>query len=167
MKKFLSLVMLILVLSTLFGCGGQGSSPEALIDHYLAAVQEKDYEAIWDMLPEPIQEYAIEEGIVDDKDEALDYIAFALNDYYWLAALDLPSRSEFTVTIDSSEEDDGKELQSYMKSCGVKMAVDATYYAECTITADEAEEDGSFYLIKYRGDWYLASVVGDDEFFEY
>lgn len=170
MKKLCAFLAVLLLLSALAGCGGQSKNdtPEALIQNYLTAVQNKDFEAIWDMIPGKIQDYAKEENIIKDKKDGLDYIYYAVNDYYWLVELDLPARKNFTLEILGTQEEDKQSVQKYLANKGVRLVVEEALGVLCRITADgEVTQEASFFLIKTGDGWYLTSVVGDDEIFEY
>ena len=151
----------------------QHSSQEELILDYLDAVQDKNYEAIWDMIPIQIQEYAVEQGIVKDREDGIDFVYFGVNDYYWLRELDLPSHEEYSIEIleqhDSDKnDDDALRIQRGLSNLGIQMVIEGISYWKVSIAADhDTIVDASFFMIKTRDQWYLTSVVGDDELVEY
>ena len=171
MKKMRKTVLVILILAAfaLSGCGAEAKNPDpqALIGNYLTAVQNNDYEAIWSMVPEKIREYAIEQGIIEDKEDGLDYICFAVYDYYWLDAIDLPACESFAFEITEEYEEDASSLQKYLAKHKIRLDVEEARWVGCTVTAEERTQECSFYLIKTAGEWGMVSVVGDDELFEY
>ncbi len=170
MKKQCSILAVLMLLSVLGGCGSlsKNDTPEALIQNYLTAVKDRDFEAIWDMIPEKIRDYAIEKEIIKDKKDGLDYIYYAVNDYYWLVKLDLPARKEFDLEILGTQEEDKQSVQKYLANKGIRLVVEEALGIGCLITVDgKVTQEASFFLIKSGDTWYLTSVVGDDEIFEY
>ena len=169
MKKAAVLLAVLILLSALTGCSAEikNDTPEALIQNYLNAVKDKDYEAIWNMIPSKIQDYAIDRNIIADKEDGLDYIYYAVNDYYWLVSLDLPSRDHYSFEIIEVYTEDKHNIQQYLTNNGIKLVVEEAQFVECSITAGDIQQDASFFLIKSGDFWYMASVVGDDEIFVY
>ena len=169
MKRTLCFVMAAVVLCLLAGCSAapDRDNPEALIEYYLTAVQKKDYGAIWDMIPVKIQDYAIEKKIIADKEDGLDYIYYAVNDYYWLVALELPKCDGFSVEILGTQTEDHQRVQQYLANKGIRLVVEDALGVACAVTAGGKTQEASFFLIQTGGAWYLTSVVGDDEVFEY
>ena len=55
----------------------KNDTPEKLAASYVAAIANKDYEAIWNMMPEAIQTHALEK-YVNTKEEALNYIKYSV-----------------------------------------------------------------------------------------
>lgn len=168
MKKILMLLVAVIMLSTICSCGSNKDTEiEELLGDYITAVRTNDHEAIWNMLPLQIQDYAIENGIVENKEGALDYIAFALTDYYMFEELALPSRDKVSFNITKIFKEDISEAQAHLDENGVLMTVEDACFVEFVITADNEEDDADFYLIKSNDKWYLTSVIGDDELFKY
>ena len=137
-------------------------TPSDLIRDYFQALHDKEYEKIWDMLPEKIREYAYEQGIAEDAEDGADYTAICTNEYYWLKELDLPSRDTFSFDITEEYEEDGRNTERYLLREGINIELDGDAYLEVTVTADDVQTSGSFYLAKADGQWYLLSVVGND-----
>ena len=141
MKRIALILALLLVLSCLMGCGSaKNKTPEDLIDHFLTAVQEQDYEAIWGMIPKEIQNYAIDKGFIQNKADGLRYIAFAVNDYYWLESLNLPSRRNVSFRILECHEENAAEVQAYLMEDGVRLTVDDCVFIKLEVTADGVTE---------------------------
>lgn len=165
---FYCILMLVLLLP---GCASKEKSydtPEELIQDYLKAVQNEDYEKIWSLIPKQIQEYAIDQEIISNKEDGLEYIEYAVNDYHWLVEVDLPEQNKFTFEITKSGEEDAKRVQNYLKHEGIKIVVKEAAYDVVLIKLDNGDEiEAAFFMIKTNDSWYLTSVVGDDEIFEY
>lgn len=144
-------------------------TPEALIGSYLKAVQEREYEVIWNMIPVQIQNYAIANGIIRDKQDGLDFIRFALNDYSVIAEMDLPSRQNiqfWSAVVDIAE--DVAVLRAFFKENRVYIVPQELLVMKIAIEADGIQS--VFYmegLIRIDDGWYLVSVVGEDELFGY
>ena len=170
MKKCILVILSVAILLSLAGCGGaKNASPEDLIQNFLTAVKEKDYEAIWNMVPEEVQDYAVKEGIIQDKADGLRFIAFAVNDYYWLEDLDLPSCSSFSFRVleNHTHEEDVEEIREWLNEYGIKLSVNDCVFMRIEVTADGRSEETWMFLVKSGSEWYMLSVVGDDEIFEY
>ena len=172
MKKILSILMIIILSISASGCSvlsGKGAdSPEELVENYLAAVADEDYEAIWDMLPKQIQNYALKNRMIINKEQGLNYIAYAVNDYYWLRQMNLPYRDDYKLDIEEINELDIDEGKEYLDSVGLNILITEAVSVYFTVEVDDYYEyDADIYAIKSGGKWYLLSVAGDDEVFVY
>lgn len=183
MKRVISFILATLMLFVLCACKREAETgpagyetPEALVDAYLHAVATKDYSAIWDMIPPAIQDYAIQAGIIKDREDGLDYIKFAVNDYHWLFDANLPAQESYSYEIGDMVESTREEMKDaqdafnneYKPTSNRLVLEGAVYIKSITITLDDGSTvDGSFWTIKTDGQWYITSVVGDDESFEY
>lgn len=80
----------------------------------------------------------------------------------------LPEQNKFTFEIIKSGEEDAKRVQEYLKQEGIKIIVTEAAYDVVLIQFDNGDEiEADFFMIKTNDSWYLISVVGDDEIFEY
>lgn len=166
-KLFAAALALVMLLLAGCGAGEKNDTPEALVQNYLHAVQARDYEAIWEMIPDGIRRFAMNEGIIANKEDGLDYICRAVYDYYWLAELDLASHESFSVEITQKAEEDTDFLNRALGKAGVRLSADEALFVKCAVTAGETVQEGGIFMIRSSGAWHLISVVGDDEFFEY
>jgi len=173
MKKVFACLLAALVLLT--GCGKEKEAEKyrygtmkELAESFLTAVAREDYAAIWDMLPEAIQEWAIEEEIIRDEADGLSYIRYALEDYYWLKEADLPNCESYAVGAIETGEEDANGVWKYLRDEGVQMGVDEAGGCRFTIEKPDGQQvEGSLFAIRTGDRWYLTSVAGDDEIFEY
>ena len=169
---------LICVILAFSGCAASGSviktssrqTEEDLLQAFLDAEHDKNYEAVWDLIPKQIQEYGIDAEIVKDREDGIYFAYYGANDYYWLRELDLPSHETFTFEVKDKHESDAEEAERIQKGLaneGVRIVIEAVSYLEIAVTADDTTVDAGIFMIKTGGEWYLTSVVGDDEMVKY
>ena len=167
MKKYVALFLAMTMMFALCACGSavNNKTPEKLIESYLTAVKDRDYEAIWNMLPKEIQDYAIREDYINNKDEGVNYIRRAIKEDLVFASLDLPSCKTFSFRI--VERYPGDEYsQEYCDEEGVRLTIDGDEFIKAVITADGKEQEAWFWVIKVKNAWYLTSATGNDTIFE-
>ena len=104
MKRILALSLAVITLLALCACGSTPASdgyntPEELVEAYLNAVIDKNYEVIWNMLPKEVQDYAIDTGIIKDKEDGLKRIEYAISVCNWLVDLNLSNKESFDFEI--------------------------------------------------------------------
>jgi len=167
-KRVIGLLLALLV--CLCACGAaKPQTPEVLIGSYLTAVAKEDYEAVLGMLPEEIVTYGME-YLEGGKQDVLDYIEYALNDYYWLVKADLPRHPDFTWQTTDCYEYSQEEIDRLRKNLereGWRLPLRGVAEAEAEINTGSETVKGSFYMIELGDGWYLISVAGDDEVFKY
>ena len=141
---------------------------EELIGSFLNAVKNQDYEEIWSMIPEEICDYAVQKEIIADREDGLNYIEHAVNDYYWVADADMTNREEFSLVIDESFQENAEGLEDYLEQRGLELSADEAVSIAFTICTEGMHNvSGSMYAFRRENRWYMISVVGDDEMFKY
>ena len=183
MKRVLAISLAVITLLALCACGSTSApdgynTPEELVEAYLNAVIDKNYEVIWNMLPKEVQDYAIDTGIIKDKEDGLKRIEYAVSVCDWLVDLNLSSKESFDFEIlynqtdlfpfyDELDVETHKEWQDNIyDEYGLRIVLDGIGLVEVDIQAGDTYGWWECALIKCDGKWYLTSITGDDIIFD-
>ena len=75
---------------------------------------------------------------------------------------------DYLDAVQDKNDDDALRIQRGLSNLGIQMVIEGISYGKVSIAADhDTIVDASFFMIKTRDQWYLTSVVGDDELVEY
>ena len=184
MKRVLAISLAVITLLALCACGSTSApdgynTPEELVEAYLNAVIDKNYEVIWNMLPKEVQDYAIDTGIIKDKEDGLKRIEYAVSVCDWLVDLNLSSKESFDFEIlynqtdlfpfyDELDVETQKEWQDNIyDEYGLRIVLDGGGYGFVEIETDDTYEYWYCSFFKCGGKWYLLSITGDDTIFDW
>ena len=169
MRKIAFFLLAALLLSA---CSMQpvsgAKTPEELTEKYLAAIMNEKYEAVLNLLPAEIIEYG-KSYLEGDIEDVVDFVRYAAYDYYWLAQLSTHKSYTYEISAIGSEFPESAKKESVLlEEDGVCLYAQDIAGIELTVTAaDEEPVEGSLFILKIEGRWYLMSVAGDDEIFVY
>ncbi len=152
-------VVVVILGIILFGGRGYKATAEAFLDAQFAA----DAEAIFELIPQEMIDYAMEQEGYDDEDyrdlvnELEDTIQNQLDDLDaylgvgWTASYEIVDSED----IDGSDFDD--IVDAYEEEADIQVSAAKTVEAEITITADETESNVTqdLALIKVGRSWYI------------
>lgn len=186
MKKISFIVAVILLISILAGCGSSNNAVEKFARNYLDKSVNLDFEGIWNMLPTQIQDYAVREGIVKNKSDAINYIrehTSLLNYITRIATSYNEERFTVELVIDSIDilpldNDDARLLQVRLENEDINLKISSVYNAFCKYHINIGKINDSSYnnniedeemellIIKSSGKLYLISTLGKDWIFK-
>lgn len=161
-------VAAVAVIALVIGLFG-GRSYKATVDKFFEAQFAADAEAIFELLPEKVVSYALEEEGYDDDEldemieemdedlqDELDYIERYLGEG-WTVSYEI-------LTVEDVSGDDLDDLKDEYEDLDVKVSAAKTVEIEMTIVAGETETSNSMdvSVIKVGRSWYLdaASMGG-------
>lgn len=154
-------VAAIALIIFLFG----GRSYKATVDKFFEAQFAADAEALFELLPEKVVSYALEEEGYDDDEldemieeldeelqDELDYIERYLGEG-WTVSYEI-------MTVEDVSGDDFDDLKDEYEDLDVKVSAAKTVEIEMTIVAGETETSNSMdvSIIKVGRSWYLDAV---------
>lgn len=154
----------VLVAALFVGLFG-GRSYKKTVDKFITATFEADAESMFELLPEKMIDYALEEEgydddeldeFIDEGNEELEYAIEQIERYYgedWKI-------SHKIINVEDVKERSLKRLKDDYEDVGVKVSGAKTIEIELTITADETEASNSMEIsvIKVGRSWYLDMV---------
>ncbi len=190
MKRILAISLAVITLLALCACGSTNevsptptpdgyNTPEELVEAYLNAVIDKNYEVIWNMLPKEVQDYAIDTGIIKDKEDGLKRIEYAISVCDWLVDLNLANKESFDFEIlynqndmfsfyDELDAETQKRAQDNLyDEYGLRIVLDGGGFGIVDIQTDDTYESWDCEFFKCDGKWYLFSITGDDTIFDW
>lgn len=160
-------VLVVLLGVFLFG----GRSYKATIEKFVDAQFDADAEAIFDLMPEKMIDYTLEQDGYDsdDLDDLIDDANEELQDQ--LDSLDRYLGEGWKVTYEIVDEEDVKgddldDIKDAYEDADVKVSAAKNVEIVLTVTADETEDSNSLdvSVIKVGRSWYL-DVMGMGSFF--
>lgn len=151
-------VLIVLLGVFLFG----GRSYKATIEKYVDAQFDADAKAIFDLMPEKMISYALEQDGYDS-DDLDDLIGDANEDLQdQLDSLDSYLGEGWKVTYEIVDEEDVRgddldDIKDAYEDADVKVSAAKNIEIELTVTADETESSNSLdvSVIKVGRSWYL------------
>lgn len=158
-------VLLVVLFVGLFG----GRSYKKTVDMFITATFEADAETIFELLPEKMIDYALEdEGYDDDElDELIDEANEDLENQ--IRQIERYYGEDWKLSYEITNVEDVKDrtlrrLKNDYEDVGVKVSAAKTVEIEFTVKADETEISNSMEIsvIKVGRSWYLdAASMGD------
>lgn len=151
-------VLVVLLGVFLFG----GRSYKATIEKFVDAQFDADAKAIFDLMPEKMIDYALEQDGYDSDDlnDLIDDTSEDLQDQ--LDSLDSYLGEGWKVTYEIVDEEDVKgddldDIKDAYEDADVKVSAAKNVELELTVTADETESSNSLdvSVIKVGRSWYL------------
>lgn len=151
-------VIVIALIFTLFG----GRSYKTTVEKFINAQFDADAEAIFELVPEKMIAYALEEEGYDEDEldefieegneelqDQLDYIERYLGEG-WTVSYEI-------LTVEDVTDDDLDDLKDDYEDIDIKVSVAKTVEVELTVKAGETETSNSLdiSLIKVGRSWYL------------
>lgn len=154
-------VVAVLVVALFIGLFG-GRSYKKTVDKFITATFEADAESIFELLPEKMIDYALEEEgydddeldeLIDEANEDLEYQIKQIERYYgedWKISYEI-------INVEDVKDRSLNSLKDDYEDVGVKVSAAKTIEIEFTITADETEISNSMEIavIKVGRSWYL------------
>lgn len=142
-----------------------GRSYKATIEKFVDAQFDANAEAIFDLMPQKMIDYALEEDGYDPDD--LDYLIDELNEELQdqLDSLDSYLGEGWKITYKILDDEDVKgadldDIKNAYEDAGVKVSAAKSVEVELTVTSDETESSNSLdvSLIKVGRSWYLDAM---------
>lgn len=168
MKRWMAACLLAVTALTLTACGSSGAETcGQLVDRYLDAVAQEDYEAVCGLLPEQVVKYG-EQELEGNRQDVLEFIAYGVSDYSWLTEADLPAHPDFTYRVTGTQQEETEGVRAYFEKRDLRLDIQEAASLAVEIDTGEGEPiSASFFMIRLKDGWYLTSVTGDDELFFY
>lgn len=154
-------VIVVILGVNLFG----GRSYKATIEKFVDAQFDANAEAIFDLMPQKMIDYALEEDGYDSDD--LDYLIDELNEELQdqLDSLDSYLGEGWKITYEILDDEDVKgedldDIKDAYEDADVKVSAAKSVEVELTVTSDETESSNSLdvSLIKVGRSWYLDAM---------
>lgn len=156
------LVAIIVIVICLFACGGSGaSSPQEAVEAYFEALNDKDFDALKDIIYPAMMEEVYDDELYDEE-EFMERFAYKSS-----PADDKDAKVKFSnPTIDNIDNVSASTIKSANKA--LKEEYDSYIEIEKMVTADgvvtiKVDDDKHDYeydvkLVKADGDWYIFSM---------
>ncbi len=153
-----AVVFVIILAFVIFG----GRSYKTTIDKFMEAEFDADAKAIFDLMPEKMLDYAMEQDGYDsdDLEDLIDEVNEELQDQ--MDSLDSYLGEGWTSSYEITDEEDIKgddldDIKEAYEEADIKISAAKDVEVEITVTSDETESSNSLNisLIKVGRSWYL------------